>query len=210
MNKELRYKKYEENVEVFNMYFKGDAKVYAAVYRDYCIDNMSYEKIGMIYKYAKSTVRNIIQRIEEFLISPEEKLMELDYSVEELAGDIWMPNEFICGCYILSLNVKKVFIEAIYLYQNGMREIIPRSHILSYSTQYKNSERRTALCNELRKFKIMIRNGEGIKVFDSIEDEKGRFRFRFTEECLNYIDPLLYMSKVILEDNVCVMGCLRN
>ena len=57
------------------------------------------------------------------------------------------PNEFIYGygANTLSLNAHNIFLEAIYLYQHNLELEIPRNHIRSFSTQYKNTDRRSKL-----------------------------------------------------------------
>lgn len=200
MKRERYFEKYEENIELFNSYFKENAKIYWDIYKEHYLGNISCYNVGRIYSYSESSVRNILRRVEMFLDLPGEKVRELDYPIVELAGNIWMPKEFIHAFYSLSLNANKIFREAIFLYQNGMGEMIPRSHILFYSTQYKNVNRRTVLCDELRELKITLRNGTIIKVFDYIEDIKGTLRFKFTEESLSYIDPLLYLYQRVLDE----------
>lgn len=55
------------------------------------------------------------------------------------------PDTFIVGANSLTLNAHKIFMEAIYFYQHGLELEIPRNHIMSFSTQYKNTERRSEL-----------------------------------------------------------------
>ena len=44
------------------------------------------------------------------------------------------------------------------------------------------------------------REGEVIKVFTKVDDNKGIMIFEFTEECLDYIDPWRYFLKNIAID----------
>ncbi len=135
---------------------------------------------------------------ENFLDNPrirEENII----SLEELTGSIMYPNKFIYGygANTLSLNAHKIFLETIYLYQHGLKMEIPRNHIMLFSTQYKNTNRRSELFEELRELQITVGEGEVIKVFANIDDNKGAMNFKFTEECLDYIDPWRYFLKHI-------------
>ena len=199
MDKRNYIKEYEKYSGLFKKHFGENADIYWKMYLNYHVDHISYDKLGILHNISKTTVRNILKRIESFLQDPWKIMREVDYSIKLLDGNIYMPNEFILGYRGLSFDADQVFHEAIYLYQHGMYQKIPRSHVLWYSTQYKNVDRRTALIEELRNCSIFLRSGESVKIFDKIEDEKGAIRFEFTKECLEYITPFYYSVKGLME-----------
>lgn len=188
--------KYGNNRERFEEFFGDDAKLYWKIWELHNVDNVSYDKLALQYGYVKSSIKNINDRVESFLDNPRIR-EENGISLEELTGSIMYPNKFIYGANTLSLNAHKIFFEAIYLYQYGLKMEIPRNHIMSFSTQYKNTDRRSELFEELRKLQITVGEGEVIKVFAKIDDNKGSMKFEFTEECLDYIDPWRYLLKHI-------------
>lgn len=202
MYKQENLEKYEENRDLFEQFFGENATTYWEIYKYHYVDKISYDRIGKCYHYSATTVRNIIHRIEEFLDNPEAAIAELDYPIEALDGDIWMPKEFINGFYSLSICANKIFCEAIYLYQHGMIQKIHKSHILFCAAQYRDSKRRATLCDELRDFQIVLRDGRCIKIFESIEDDRGALRFEFSQEALNYIDPRYAFAKQIFGSGI--------
>lgn len=189
MCKEKYFKLYNEHSDLFKSYFGMDAKEYWGMYKNHYEDDISYEKLSIKYNCAATKIRNILNRVEEFLDAPDEKMWEKDYSIDDLCGEIWMPNAFARGYYSLSRAANLIFHEAVYLYQHGMKQQIPRSRIIAISPQYKNVERKKALFDELYKFRIYIKDKGDIKIFDQIEEHKGGIYFEFTEETINYINP---------------------
>lgn len=198
MQKQSYIIRYENNKEDFKEFFGKDAELYWKIWELHNIEKISYDILAHHYHYAKTTIKNFNDRVEEFLDNPRKRESENDILLEELTGSIMYPNEFICGANKLSLNAHKIFVEAIYLYQYGMELKIPRNHIMTFSTQYKNIERRRELFEELRVLQITVGTGEVIKAFTQIDDEKGTMKFEFTEDCLDYIDPLRYLLKHIV------------
>ena len=188
MNKQNYVQKYEHYKEDFKKYFDKKAEMYWKIYTLHYVEDVSYGKLAVFYDSAPNTIKNIVSRVEEFLDNPEGKMKEMGYSYNDLEGYIYIPNEFVFGCYSLSTNANNIFTEAIFLYQNNMGNIIPRERILSYSTQYKNRRRRQGIFEELNGLQIKIKSGTYIKIFENIEDVEGAMHFEFTEECQKYID----------------------
>lgn len=202
--KTQRYiEKYENNIGRFENFFGDDAKLYWKIWELHNVDKISYDKLAFQYGYVKSSIKNICDRVERFLDNPSMR-EENNISLEGLAGSIMYPNQFIhsYGVNTLSLNAHKIFLETIYLYQYGLNLEIPRDHIMSFSTQYKNTDRRSELFEELRNLQIGIGEREVIKVFAKVDDNKGTMIFEFTEECLDYIDPWRYFLKNIAIDRL--------
>lgn len=202
MQKQNYIIKYEKNKEDFKEFFGKDAELYWKIWELHNIENISYDILARHYHYAKSTIKNFNDRVEQFLDNPRKREVDNDILLEELTGSIMYPNQFVFGTNKLSLNAHKIFLEAIYLYQYGMELIIPRNHIMSFSTQYKNIERRRELFEELKELQITVGTGEVIKAFAQIVDEKGTMKFEFTEDCLDYIVPLRYILKYIVEEGL--------
>lgn len=196
-------KKYEDNKGRFEIFFGDNAKLYWKIWELHNVGKISYDKLALHYGYVKSSIKNICDRVEGFLDNPRMR-EEKNISLEELAGSIMYPNKFIYGygANTLSLNAHKIFLETIYLYQHGLNLEIPRDHIMSFSTQYKNTDRRSELFEELRNLQIWIGEGEIIKVFTKVDDNKGAMIFEFTEVCLDYIDPWRYFLKNIAIDGL--------
>lgn len=203
MNTQSYIEKYENSKEEFVEFFGDDAKLYWKIWELHNIDNVSYDKLALRYGYAKSSIKNINDRVKNFLDNPRLRGGN-NVSLEELTGSIMYPNEFIYGygANKLSLNAHKVFLETIYLYQHGLKMEIPRNHIMAFSTQYKNTERRNELFEELRKLQITVGNDHVIKIFAKVDDNKGSMKFEFTEECLDYIEPWRYILKHIVANGL--------
>lgn len=187
MKKQEYIKKYEEYRDLFKEYFNENAELYWEIYKFHYSLNYSYEELEEKYPYSVSTIKRILKRVESFLERPEEKIGEMDYSIDKLTGEVMIPKKFIDGFYSLSLNARKILYESIYLYQNGMKLKIPRSHILSFSSQYAIINRRTVLFDELRNCQIILRDGKVIKIYETLKDDKGSMRFEFTKESLELI-----------------------
>lgn len=187
MKKQEYIKKYEEYRDLFKEYFNENAELYWEIYKFHYSLNYSYEELEEKYPYSVSTIKRILKRVESFLERPEEKIRGMDYSIDKLTGEVMIPKQFIDGFCSLSLNARKILYESIYLYQNGMKLKIPRSHILSFSSQYAIINRRTVLFDELRNCQIILRDGKAIKIYETLEDDKGSMRFEFTKESLELI-----------------------
>ena len=194
-------KKYEDNKGQFDNFYKENAKLYWKIWKLHNVDKISYDKLAFQYGYVKSNIKNICDRVERFLDNPRMR-EENSILLEELVGSIMYPNKFISsyGGNALSLNAHKLFLETIYFYQHGLNLEIPREHIMSFSTQYKNTVRRRELFEELSNLQIWIGEEEVIKVFAKVDDNKGTMIFEFTEACLDYIDPWRYFLKKIAID----------
>ncbi len=189
---------YQTHKEIFENFFKENAKMYWKIWTQHNIDGISYDKLASLYNYSKSSIKNINDRVEHFLGNPTYQNDDNDFLSKILSGSINYPNEFVGIVNSLSLNAYKIWLETIYLYQNNMELEIPRNHILYFSSQYKNTDRRRALFEELRQLKIQLANKNEIQAFSKINDNKGNMEFKFTEECLDYIDPLRHLLKLLI------------
>ena len=177
------HNKYEEE---FKSYFKNNAEDYWKMYTLHYKNNISFDKLGMYFSCSKDTVRNRLEQIEEFLDNPEK------FIVKENIDVLFMPNEFIHGYYSLSYNAERIFRMAINICQSKNNLNIPREKLLNLSPQYKNVNRRTIILDELRELKILLKNGDIITIFKSIEDCKGNIKFKFTSEAYDIIMPELF------------------
>lgn len=182
-------KEYERYSDLFYKHFGEEAENYWKIFVNHYFDNVSYEKLAKEYNYSVSTIGNIIKRVANFFEDPSKIMREEEYSFERLNGNIYISKEFASVNKHLSLAANKLLYEAIYLYQHGMNQKIPRSHVLHCAPQFKNVDRRAALIEELRNCSIFISYEKSVNLFEKNEDEKGAVRFEFTEECLKYIDP---------------------
>lgn len=196
MEKQSYISKYENNKEIFEQFFRQEAKLYWKIWKLHNVSNVSYDKIAYQYKYVKSNVKYINDRVEKFLDNPKVKSQTEEHTVEEMIGKIIYPNEFIgVVINILSGDAYLLFLTSIYYYQHNWELQIPRKLIMSISIQYKNIARRMELLKELTALQINVDGREKIKAFDKIEDNKGNIKFEFTEECLDYIDPMRHLLK---------------
>ncbi len=203
MNVQSYIQKYEDNKGQFVNFFEENAKLYWKIWKLHNVDKISYDKLAFQYGYVKSNIKNICDRVESFLDHPRMR-EENSIMLEELVGSIMYPDIFMTSYAVnaLSLNAHKLFRETIYFYQHGLKCEIPREHIMSFSTQYKNTIRRRKLFEELSNLKIWIEEEEVvvIKVFSKVDDNKGTMIFEFTDACLDYIDPWRYFLKQIAID----------
>lgn len=188
---------------LFDAYFGENAAGYWEIFKKYEYEeNMSYEKLAILYHYSATKIRNIVHQVKQFLDEPLNKLAQKDYSISALHDkECRMPNLFIRGYYSLPLTEGKLFNEAVCLYQNLFPLWIPRSHIMACGRQYANLDRREKLCKNLRKFKIYTEEGV-IKIFDKFDRDKDGIVFAFTEQALDYIDIYRYMTR-LMEKEMC-------
>ena len=180
---------HETNKDLFDKFFGQDAERYWKIWELHNIDGVSYDKLAYQFDYSKSSIKNINDRVIALLNNPTLKDEENEFLSKLLSGSVMYPNEFIGSKTSLSTNAHKLWFETIFLYQNGMKLKIPRNHILYLSTQYKNVERRNKLFDELRQLKIKIDDKEFF-AFTKVTSNNGTMEFEFTEECLDYIDPV--------------------
>lgn len=206
MKKDSYLENYEMYHDLFRLYFKDKAEPYWKIYKLHYIDEVSYAKLALLYHCSASTVRNIIKRVEEFLDNPAKTFALKDDCDYTLHRRYILPDEFAQGIHCGNadahgLAVEKVFAEAICLYQNNAGKQIPRKHVMSFGAQYKNVARRAELINELRKFRILTTDGNDVKIFEYVEDQKGAIRFAFTDEALEYVDCYRYFIKQLKNGN---------
>lgn len=187
--------------DLYQAYFGENADVYWEIYQKHeCKERISYDKLSMIYCYSATKLRNIVYQVKEFLDDPQGKMMKTDYPCSVLYDkQIRMPTLFI-GHYSLPLMENKLFHEAICLYQNLFPLWIPRSHILEYGKQYVNANRREKVYQNLRDLKIYTTKGT-IQIFERIDADKTGMSLAFTDQALEYIDPVRYIMTCAAEDS---------
>lgn len=179
---------YDSNKELFNKFFGQNSQQYWKIWKLHNVDGVSYDKLAHQYNYSKSTIKNINDRVKDFLDNPEIIDKNKDFKSKLSEKPVMYPNEFMRGKVFLSSTAHKLWLETIYLYQNFMKLEIPRHHILDLSPQYKNIDRRTQLFEELRQLKIKIDDKKEVQAFNKIIDNKVNMEFEFSDDCLDYID----------------------
>ena len=192
---------YNENKEQFNTYFGDNSKLYSKICLSHWKDQITFEELSEQSNYSISQIKRIITNVEEFLLNPSLHLEGMKGSINDLRGEIRMPNAFIRGKQnpFLSLVAHKIFDLCIYWYQNKESDKIPVSYIISMSPQCIRYDRRKIFLDELSKFHILLENSENLKIFESINEVNSFITFKFTEDCLNYIDPIKAFFKVLFE-----------
>ena len=164
--------------------------------------NLSYAKLGVLYHYSTTKIRNIVHLVKDFLDDLMEKFDYKDYPLSVLFDkQCIMPNVFLRGYYSLPLTELKLFHEAVCLYQNFFPLRIPKSHILACGRQYVNVDRREKVCRNLQNLKIYTEEGT-IKIFKKFENDKDGMSFEFTEQALDYIDISQYIMRLFEKDRV--------
>lgn len=90
MDKRNYIKEYEKYSGLFKKHFGENADIYWKMYLNYHVDHISYDKLGILHNISKTTVRNILKRIESFLQDPWKIMREVDYSIKLLDGYIYI------------------------------------------------------------------------------------------------------------------------
>ena len=168
--------------DLFDLYFESESHVYWEIFYKYMSEkNLSYAKLGVLYHYSTTKIRNIVHLVKDFLDDPMEKFAYKDYPLSVLFDkQCIMPNVFLRGYYSLPLTELKLFHEAVCLYQNFFPLRIPKSHILACGRQYVNVDRREKVCRNLQNLKIYTEEGT-IKIFKKFENDKDGMSFEFTD-----------------------------
>lgn len=189
--------------DLFDLYFESESHVYWEIFYKYMSEkNLSYAKLGVLYHYSTTKIRNIVHLVKDFLDDPMEKFAYKDYPLLVLFDkQCIMPNVFLRGYYSLPLTELKLFHEAVCLYQNFFPLRIPKSHILACGRQYVNVDRREKVCRNLQNLKIYTEEGT-IKIFKKFENDKDGMSFEFTEQALDYIDISQYIMRLFEKDRV--------
>lgn len=189
--------------DLFDLYFESESHVYWEIFYKYMSEkNLSYAKLGVLYHYSTTKIRNIVHLVKDFLDDPMEKFAYKDYPLSVLFDkQCIMPNVFLRGYYSLPLTELKLFHEAVCLYQNFFPLRIPKSHILACGRQYVNVDRREKVCRNLQNLKIYTEEGT-IKIFKKFENDKDGMSFEFTEQALDYIDISQYIMRLFEKDRV--------
>ena len=192
-------KLYKENENLFNKYFGDKATIYSELCLCHWREKTSFEALSEQYNYSVSQVKRIISNVQEFLQNPIVHLEEMKGSIHDLNGEIRIPNAFIYGKYNLSAIAIDIFDLCIYWFQHKITNKIHVSYLVSMSAQLKNRTRRKKYIDELSNFSILLQSGENLKVFKTIIEEDFFLKFEFTEECLDYIDPVRAFFKTLID-----------
>lgn len=198
--KKKRFEDYKRKREMYDeefyLFFADEADQFWDLYEKHEKDGISYELMEMRVNYSATKLRELVKTIESFLDEPSRFLGRKPYPNQWfLMEKVYMPNEFIEGCYRLSLAGNRLFCFAILLYQHGLPCIVPGENLLFFAGKHlKNKGQRERVCKELREFKIKLKNGEVIKCFDLIEDRNGSIIYSFSEDALRYIDFFMRCS----------------
>jgi hypothetical protein len=189
--------------DLFDLYFESESHVYWEIFYKYMSEkNLSYAKLGVLYHYSTTKIRNIVHLVKDFLDDLMEKFDYKDYPLSVLFDkQCIMLNVFLRGYYSLPLTELKLFHEAVCLYQNFFPLRIPKSHILACGRQYANVDRREKVCRNLQNLKIYTEEGT-IKIFKKFENDKDGMSFEFTEQALDYIDISQYIMRLFEKDRV--------
>ena len=204
MDKTKYFERYQKYREVYEKHFREDADIFWKMYWKHHREGVTYEKLGDEYGYSQSTLRRIFRRIEDVLDNPERYVLEDSHQIN-LSGSVMFPNAFLDAKYRLSSTADGLFVDAIrhqQCYRFSVMEYredswirISREQVLKHSSQLKNVERRRRVFEELKAFRITLKDGKSIKVFEDVEDQGGSMVFRFAEECLDYVDCWRWIRK---------------
>lgn len=60
--------------DLFDLYFESESHVYWEIFYKYMSEkNLSYAKLGVLYHYSTTKIRNIVHLVKDFLDDPMEK-----------------------------------------------------------------------------------------------------------------------------------------
>lgn len=135
--------------------------------------------------------------MDDLLQDADAKAGARNYGIGEPSGPICMPPEFARGIFSkLSHEEGCIFRETIYLYQHDLGNVMHRDRLLTYAAQYRDSARRSKLLNALRNLEVKTPDGEVIKIYESVTDDRGTIHFQFTDSARVIIESAMVLAAI--------------